>query len=172
MHVYTTLKLRTIHLEPRRKQTKTHTCMWYHVWNLSTAHLGTYMIISWFFCASTRIETYAMGPWLVFSFRRPTLKCLQPSGGLQAPPRLHRWSRLHLPRNPRRMKRTSTCVHLERPTFMPFVSGVTTIPIACWNSTSGIYLLQGGPYHLYRFPPAMVVEDTKEIGRASCRERV
>lgn len=44
---------------------------------------------------------------------------------------------------------------------MPFVSGVTTIPIACWNSTSGIYLLQGGPYHLYRFPPAMVVEDTK-----------
>lgn len=55
-----------------------------------------------------------------------------------------------------------TCVHLERPTFTPFVSSVTTIPIACWNSTSGICLLQGGPYHLYRFPPAMVMEDTKE----------
>lgn len=161
MHVYTTLKLRTIHLEPRRKRTNTHmhvvSCMKFK--HRTSRHL--HEIISWFFCASTRMETYAMGPWLVFSFRRPTLKCLQPSGGLQAPPRLHRWSRLHLPRNPRRMKRTSTCVHLERPTFMPFVSGVTTIPIACWNSTSGICLLQGGPYHLYRFPPAMVVEDTK-----------
>lgn len=108
--------------------------MWYHVWIFSTAHLGTYVIIPCFFCASTRMETYTMGPWLVFSFRRLKLNCLQPSGGLQDPPRLHRWNRLHLPRNPRRiMERTST------------------VPVFIWNGLLSRHLflvLQQYPLHV------------------------
>ena len=125
--------------------------------------------MSVYFSASIRMERYTMhGPSLVFSFRRLTLNCLQPSGGLQSPPRLHRWSRLHLPRNPRRMmERTSTWINMERHAFFPpIVSGFTTMPIACWNWINGICFVIRLPLSPDPFPQLMVMQDTTEPGSA------